>query len=399
MSQRIGNVGLLNIVNATPESIKGIESIGNVGMVLYSKDTAPLLSQLNIGNIGGSAEIPEGYSLLNSNITIDHSYLESISEPTFLFISGDVTFEKNLQGTALNKELQLIISGNVFVPAHLSGAVNIVIKNCLGNIITYENSLPRYENGAFTLTNSFLFSLNEPQWLVVNGLLKVEDSLDLELFEVKITKLEVNGKISLYQHQEASLHKKITSLTACKLEIIPNGYVVLNKSIRLNARSIRRFKNKKLYTKKPIMIEKDVTRELLSTTIASIHSTSVIICQEQLEDLIFEVSSLLETEVLAYDQQVIMIEGDEVWSNEQFLALTQPTNFIINGQMRLDEDVEETVLLESIATIDILGEVIVPHKKIKGSLQNLIRVCTGSINEATRTDGGSSLKNIGELCL
>ena len=44
MSQRIGNVGLLNLVNATEESVKGIERIENVGLVLYGKENAHLLT-------------------------------------------------------------------------------------------------------------------------------------------------------------------------------------------------------------------------------------------------------------------------------------------------------------------------------------------------------------------
>lgn len=60
MKQKIGNVGLLDLRHATEESIKGIESINNVGVVFYHKENAHLLSSLSIGNIGKSIELPEG---------------------------------------------------------------------------------------------------------------------------------------------------------------------------------------------------------------------------------------------------------------------------------------------------------------------------------------------------
>lgn len=399
-SQRIGNVGVLNLSNATAESIKGIERIGNVGMVLYRKETAHLLSSLNIGNIGASVEIPEGYSIFNGTLTIDDAYLQSISDPVNLLVNGIVIIDKNVQANQLRKELlQLIVNGKVYVPSHLSGSVNNIVKKGSGHVQTYRDAPPRMENGMFTLTNSFLQSQEEPQSLVVNGVLSFEKDLDMKMFTEKINKLEVNGVISLHQEQEASLYKKILSLTTCQLEVIPTGHEVIKKSLRINASSIRRFNNKKIFTKKPIIIEADVTREMLTKAIAGIHSKSVIICPDQLEDLVYELSSVLETEVLAYEHSFVMIEGNEVWSNDQFLALTKPTNFIVKGQLTLDVDVTEDILLEKIATLDILGEVIVPEKKFKGSLQNIIRVCTGSIGAATKTEASSTLKNIGELSL
>jgi predicted RNA-binding protein len=210
----------------------------------------------------------------------------------------------------------------------------------------------------------------------------------------------VNGKISLYENQESSLYKKVSSLTSCMVEVIPAGYEVLTKPLRLNARSIRRFHQKKWYTNKPIIIESDVTREMLTKAIGKIHSTSVIICHEEVEDLVYELLNLLETEVLSYENSFIIVDGEEVWSNDQFRALDQPVNFIINGQLILEADVSEEVLRTKVSAIDILGEVIVKEKKLKGSLQNIIRLNTGTIEEEkSNEEAEATLKNVGELSL
>lgn len=399
MTQRISNVGTLNLVNATEDSIKEIESIENVGLVLYSKETAHLLTKLNIGNFGSSIEVPEGYSIMNGNLKIDKAFLQSLTEQTNLLVQGKVFFDKDIQAENLKKELQLIVKGKIYVPSHLSGAIHSIIKQGNSKIITYQDSLPRIENGAFTISNSFLRSVEEPQWLVVNGVLRFEKDLEMELFEEKISQLEVNGVISLFQEQEAALYKKISTLTSCQLEVIPTGFEVAKKSLHLNARSIRRFVNKKLYTKKPLIIGSDVTREMLSNAFAEIHSNSFIICHEQVEDLVYELCSLLETEVLAYEHSFRMIEDDEVWSNDQFLALETPTSFIVKGQLTLDPDVQEEVFLEKVSTLDIFGEVLVPEKRLKGSLQKVIRVCSGRVADTTKTNQVAVLQNIGELSL
>ncbi|WP_045518312.1 hypothetical protein [Neobacillus niacini] len=401
MSQRIGNVGLLNLVNATEESVKGIERIENVGLVIYGKENAHLLTRLNIGNIGSSLEVPVGYRLFNGLFNLDQNYLSSIDEPVFLLVNGIVIIDKNVQADQVQAEqLKMMVNGKVYCPSHLSGIAGKMLSKGSGAVETYHGAPPRLENGKFTLTNSFLQSIEESLYLVVNGMLTFAQDLNVDLFNEKISKLEVNGKISLFENQESYLYKKVASLTTCLVEVIPAGYEVLGKPLRLNARSIRRFQQKKWFTNKPVIIESNVSRDMLTKAIEKIHSTSVIICNEEVEDLVYERLSLMETEVLSYENSFVVIDGEEVWSNDQFLALDQPVNFIVNGQLTLDGDVSEEVLRSKVSTLDVLGEVIVREKKLKGALQNVIRLNTGTIEEEKgKQETGAALQNVGDLSL
>jgi hypothetical protein len=352
MSQRIGNVGLLNLVNATEESIKGVERIENVGLVLYGKENAHLLTRLNIGNIGSSLEVPSGYRLYNGVFNLDQNYLSSIVEPVLLLVNGIVIIDRNVQPDQIQAgKLYLMVNGKVYSPAHLSGVAGSMLTKSNGAVETYHGAPPRLENGKFALTNSFLQSIDESLFLIVNGLLTFAQDLNLDLFNEKINKLEVNGKIEIFENQESYLYKKATSLTSCKVEVIPAGYEFLAKPLRLNARSIRRFQQKKWFTNKPIIIESDVSREM-------------------------------------------------TWSNDQFLALDQSANFIVKGKLILDRDVTDEVLRSKVSTLDILGEVVVREKKLKGTLQNIIRLNTGTIEEEKdKEETGVTLRNVGELSL
>ncbi|MEH7013346.1 hypothetical protein V7087_21475 [Neobacillus niacini] len=401
MSQRIGNVGLLNLVNATEESVKGIERIENVGLVIYGKENAHLLTRLNIGNIGSSLEVPVGSRLFNGLFNLDQNYLSSIDEPVFLLVNGIVIIDENVQADQVQAgQLKMMVNGKVYSPSHLSGIAGKMLSKGSGAVETYHGAPPRLENGKFTLTNSFLQSIEESLYLVVNGMLTFAQDLNIDLFNEKISKLEVNGKISLFENQESYLYKKVASLTTCLVEVIPAGYEVLGKPLRLNARSIRRFQQKKWFTNKPVIIESDVSRDMLMKAIEKIHSSSVIICNEEVEDLVYERLSLMETEVLSYENNFIVIDGEEVWSNDQFLALDQPVNFIVNGQLILDGDVSGEVLRSKVSTLDVLGEVIVREKKLKGALQNVIRLNTGTIEEEKgKQETGAALQNVGELSL
>ncbi|MFP7297184.1 hypothetical protein [Neobacillus niacini] len=401
MSQRIGNVGLLNLVNATEESIKEIERIENVGLAIYGKENAHLLTKLNIGNIGASLEIPTGSRLFNGVLHLDQNYLSGIMEPVFLLVNGIVIIDKNVQADQVQAgQLTMLVNGKVYCPSHLTGIAGRMLSKGNGAVETYEGEPPRLENGKFTLTNSFLQSIDNSLYLVVNGLLSFAQDLNTDLFNEKISKLEVNGKISLFENQESSLYKKAASLTSCVVEVIPDGYEVLTKPLRLNGRSIRRFQEKNWFTNKPVMIENDVTRDMLTKAIKKIHSTSVIICHEEVEDLVYERLSLMETEVLPYENGFIVIEGEEVWSNDQFLALDQPVSIIVKGKLTLDQDVSEEVLRSKIATLDVLGDVVVREKKLKGTLHNIIRLNTGTVEEEKgKEEAEATLQNIGELSL
>jgi hypothetical protein len=400
MSRKIGNIGVLDLTNATEESIKGIERIENVGMVIYRRENAHLISQLNMGNIGKSLEIPKGYSFINGTLNLDQAYLDSIQEPVKIMVNGVVIIDKEVQSDQIKKDLiKLVLNGKVYSPAHLSGSVMLIMSEGSTVVETYDGAPPRFEKGEFTFTNSFLRALDEPLYLVVNGLLTFSKDLNMEMFNEKISRLEVNGKVTLYEDQEPFLYKKTSSLASCVMEVIPDGFELVKKTLRLNGRSIRRFKSMKIYTKKPVILEKGVSREVLSDALEKIHSSSIIICHENVEDLIYERISILDTEVLTYEHSFVMIEGDEGWSNDQFLALEHPTNFVVKGQLTLDQDVEEDVLREKVLALDLLGEVIVPDKKLKGWLQNVIRINTGRIVEEGKKERVSGLNNVGKLSL
>ena len=59
--------------------------IGNANLVLYTTETANLLSKLNFGNLNASAEIPTDVKLemLTGKTTLEHNYFEALTCPCF----------------------------------------------------------------------------------------------------------------------------------------------------------------------------------------------------------------------------------------------------------------------------------------------------------------------------
>lgn len=208
MSQKIGNVGLLDLSKATEESIKDIEEVGNVGVVLYSQETAHLMSRMNIGNIGKSLKITKDFQLQQGVLTIDKNYVNSIQEPQKFFIMGVVIIKKDVEPQMLTKDkISLSGIGKVYAPENVYGQTGSVVMDGL-MVSTYEGAPPKVENGDFTLTNAYLDGQAEPLNLIVNGVLHLAGDLDVKKFEDSVSMLEVNGVVTIPGEMEPSFYKK-----------------------------------------------------------------------------------------------------------------------------------------------------------------------------------------------
>lgn len=403
MGQKIGNVGLLNLLNATEESVKKIERIENVGAVIYRAGTAHLLSALNIGNLGASLELPEDYRYFNGELTVDAAYLRSLGGEQKLAVNGTVIFSQDVAAEDLEKQqLMLIVNGAIYAPEHLIGLISRLFPEGNRALKPYTGSAPYFENSHFTLSNSFLQAAEEPMYLVVNGVVDFAKDLDLDLFHEKIGQIDVNGVLRLQEEQESALHRKMKTAANGVIQVIPAGYVVLQKVLRINSRSIRSFKEKKLFTKKPVIFESGIAREVFAEAIGNLYSKSYIICSEELEDLVYEKLDRLETEVLSYERHYIWVEGEQRWSNAQFQSLEPGTNLIVDGLLILDADVAEETLNDKLAAIDNFGEIQISKDGQKGAVQNKLRANEGQITSASDASveaENTGLQNVGELAL
>lgn len=403
MKQTVGNVGVLNLLNATEQSVQAYEKIGNVGLVLYRSGQSHLLAALNIGNIGKTVEVPDQYSYYNGTLEVDHDYLAAIDEPVKIVLNGMLIIAHDVQPDQLKAGLlEIIVNGEIYAPSKLAGQVSQQFPEGSRTVKVYEGAPPRLENGSITLSNAFLEAAEEPVHLVVNGMLTIQKDIDAALFNEKIKKIAVNGLVSVNEEQEALLHGKMDSAPNGVIEVIPAGYRMLKGALRINSRSIKSFRNEKLMTKKPIIFEADVPRDSLENAISRIDSKSFIICGEEIEDLLYEKLERLETEVLSYKHRFILIEGEEHWANSQFESLQQPVSLIVDGTLVLEADVEVSTVMDKVETLDIFGEVQAASAEIKGALQSKVRANAGRIvlrDEGAAASEPEQPNNIGELSL
>lgn len=402
MGQRIGNVGLLNLLNATPESVQAYEEIGNVGAVLYRTGQAHLLSLLNIGNLGRAIEVPEGYGYYNGDLTIDAAYLDAIDQEVRMVINGLVILAPDVDSEKLaNGRLQLNINGDVYAPPGLAGTASRVFTEGSFSVKSYTGALPRFENGHLVLSDAYLQAADAPLNLIVNGLLTLPKELDMELFSRNIQNIDINGMAVVHEEQAVTLYQKMNAGPNGAIDIIPAGYENARKMLRLNSRSIRSFKSRKLKTKKPLILEDGISREMFESAFEKIDSKSFIVCSEEIEDLVYERLDRMETEVLSYADRFVYIEGEEEWSESELLESDGTLNFIVEGQLILNDDVTAETLKEKVAAIDLFGSIRAANPELKGVLRSKLRVSEGEFagKGGDAASKQTQLQNIGELAL
>lgn len=401
MGQRIGNVGLLNLLNATEESVMAYESFGNVGAVLYRTGQSHLLSLLNIGNMGRAIEVPDEYGYYNGVFNIDSSYLDSLDGELKLVVNGLAIIGQDVRPEQLAAGLLKVnVHGEIYVPSGLEGVASRIFTEGNHVVKVYEGAKPRFENGSFVLSSAFLQSVEEPANLVVNGLLTLPKDLDLVLFTEKINQIQVNGMISVHEEHAPYLYKKMDTAPNGVVEVIPSGYDVLKKTLRLNSRSIKSFRGKKLLTKKPLIFGADISRDAFEKAVEKIDSNSFIICSEELEDLVYEKLEHMETEVLSFADHFTFIEGEQQWSLEQLMSWERPVNLIVDGVLKLESDVTVESVKEKLAALDLFGE-IQAQPELAGVLQSKLRVSEGRIKVKgqLQEQSDTNVQNIGELAL
>lgn len=402
MTQVIGNVGMLDLTQATEESVRSIAKIGNIGLVLYRAETAHLLTYLKqAGNIGKTLGIPRGYRYYQGMLRLNkESFKDSGEAAEKVWVNGMMLIEPEVTLEMIEKGLPFAVNGQIYAPRHLAGAVMSLLLKAEGaaaEVLQYD-SFPRFEEGKFRLTNAYLASAREPMHLVVDGVLELAEDLDMDQFAAKLECLRINGKVTVREEQSVIFYEKAKTVRG-KMEIIPEGFRHVTKLLRLNGRSIRRFKGEKWYTKHPVILDADVSREDFRRAVSEIRSVSIVICSEELEDLVWERCPDLDTEIISYAQSFAFIEGREVWSKDQLLALGQPVQMIVEGTLVLADDVTGEVLKTALKSLDLFGEVLVKDPQLKGVLHGYVRSGNGEIRLEIEEEKPAGIGNIGMLSL
>lgn len=398
MGKSIGNVGLLDLTSATEESIKGIDNIGNAGVVLYSSGNAHLVSMLNIGNLGTSEEVPEGCKFLQGKVEMDGKYFENVKEPLSLFIAGQVIIKPDVTEDDIENKIKFLsISGQAICPEKLAGVLQSKCSKIQGIIVPYSDNC--YINiGKLNIDNSFLKSIGEKTSLAVVGKVSMVDDIDHVLLDQKIDSINITGKALIREEYLDILGARIKSSASCKLGVIPAGYVYTDGDLSLDPVTIKKFDKAKIYVSSMLRFGSDITEEMLKEHITDIKAKGIIVCSNSIKEAVSMLCSDT-AKICGYSKKAVVIDGDHTIMESELKYSPDNISYIVNGDLDIDDEVLPETFIEKVESIDNFGD-ITCDKEHYGLVQLKLRTNEGDVSvRKNAADENEGIGNIGYLKL
>ncbi|MCC7262257.1 MAG: hypothetical protein IT369_07025 [Candidatus Latescibacteria bacterium] len=397
----IGNVGVLDLRTATEASVAGIRRIGNVGLVLCSPETAHLVARITMGNLGGTIEAPVDARLLSGQVTINRDFFRDQPESLHLIVTGQLIIEPEVQAADLEKGLgSLHLSGQIFCPEHLSGALQAKIRTLQGQLQTYDGTL-RLVLGDLLLDEHTLPALAEGSQFAVVGKVQVPKVVDNDLLARKLAKLHLIGSILCHEENAQTILSRLEEKTGlAKKTLIPAGFELVGSSLVINAANLGTLPGRRLYCTKQVQFGADVEAQALDLALEKLVVKDLLLYPKALEETLARKCDLASSQAIPCEGELWQVEDVTQLPASRFEYLEGKATLVVLGVLTIDPEVEPKTLAERLAKVHNKG-VIKCTKAQLGAIQARLGLNKGVLESSDKKEeeeeGG--IGNVGQLKL
>jgi len=406
--KKIGNVGVLDIRKATEESIASIGHIGNIGMLLYSPETAKFILRLNTGNIGSPVEVPTDAKLITGQEEISRDYFKNQKTPLSIVVIGGLTVHPDIPIEDIEKGLvELRVVGKILYPEHLAGVMGSKLRSIIGESHVYIQC-NRLITDQLVLDENYLHTLDDASVLVVLGDLKLPKVIPTELLEQKIQRIQVFGEVTCREENAQTLFARLESKTgAPKMTIFPAGFELVEKSLLLNADLLESLSTRKLYCTDRVQIDRDVDAAMLDNGIESLIASDMVLCPVALKKVLSQKCDLLKTQVIFYEGELLLVEDEHTLLASSFDYMEDKVTIVVFDVLTISPDTEPKVLFDRLSKVHNLGVVRCTPDQM-GVIQAKLGLKDGVLEDSTKVeavgedqdeDQDVGIGNIGHLSL
>ena len=384
----IGNVNILDLRKTTEEAIAGIQRVGNVNIVLYSRTTASYVTRLNTGNINVSVEVPEEEDVrhIMGHFHLTTKLLANEDSPGFYVVMGHIFVEKGSDTGApagsLNGLSGLVVMGHVFCPESRCGLVQPKIKQQMGHFIPYPDDATLV-SGTLNLTADFLEQLERPTGFFVTGSLRATEEIPEALLQ-KISYLKVRGSVLCAEKNAETIRAKLRG-DAPHMTIVPSGFQFHEGDLMFNAATLEPLSGAKLFCTGDVRFGEDVTAEVIDASLASVRSLGMILCPEGLQDAVKTKLNLLEDRAVFYAGQLWLFDQDHTLHASRFEYTEGKITAVVTGNLRISEDVEPAVLAGRFAVVHNFGGISCTLEQM-GAIEARLGIHQGELMENTEDE-------------
>jgi hypothetical protein len=354
----IGNVNILDLRNATEQSVAEIKTIGNVNLAIVKRATVPLLTRLAIGNINATVEVPDNINVSNSvgQIVINRNYISGLDTPIFLVAIGQIIFEVDVQAQDIERGIDgFALIGQVILPESIAGVVQAKCKQMIGEKVVYP-AYSKIHQGSLVLDSAYLMTLPNLCELVVIGNIEVPSVVESELLEKKLKKLWLSGKLLCHEENLEMLQNKIEG-NIKKVNVIPKGYEYIDVPLNLDQFTLESLPSKKLYCSEIVRIFPDIAPDKLNESIESLVCKELLIAPASVRNILAQKCNLLKTKSIFYEGDLWIINEEQKFSTLHFQSIKGKITLINHGDISIDPEVSQELLEEKLVKIHNFGQI------------------------------------------
>ena len=381
----IGNVNILDLRKTSEETIRGIEKVGNVNILLYSPETASFVSQISMGNVNVSIEAPQDVEnrTVMGNLRLTPDSLDGDIDGKFHIVMGNVIVETGPADASLEKTISglagLAVMGNVYCPESLAPAVQSKIMTQMGNFIPYPDDATLI-TGTLDLSAGLLEGIDKPKGFVVTGSLRAIENVSAAVAR-KIEYLRVYGSIVCAEENADAIRSKLRGGKS-RLTVVPSGYRYHDGDLELNAASLESMSGAKLFCSGMVVFAADVEPASIETGLEGVRSLGLIACPERLKDAIKSKLDLIEDRVIFYEGDLWLYDEEHTLHASRFEYSEGKATALVIGELRIEPDVSPATLADRFHVIHNLGEIRCTPEQM-GAIEARLGIHEGELRDST----------------
>ena len=353
----IGNVNVLNMLNATEASVADIQRIGNVNFALVTPETAPLLQRIPIGNLNTTMQIPSGSKLVTQNgqLTVNADFFKNVDQKIFFVVNGQMIVEPGVPLADIEKGLAGVgVNGQFFCPEDLIGAFNAKPYQVNGQSAAY----PPFKHlviQSLDLDKGYLEGLDDGAEISLLGDLSVPKVLDNGLLERKIGKLFVSGKIWCHEENAPAIRARLVK--PAKVNTVPAGFEWVKKPLVLDSDTLEVLPGKKLYCKEWVRITPEVAPQAFDQHLERLIAKELVLCPSALKSTLAQKCDLFETKVVFYADTLWLVQDEQTLHSARFAGLEGSATLVVTGELTIDAEIAPATLAEHLSAVHNFGEI------------------------------------------
>jgi len=386
IKRRFGNINVLDLRNATPESMDTIESVGNINVLIHSRETANLVGRMHAGNINTTVETAIKTPIVSRHgqVIIDKDYFKGQMEPVFMCMMGQLVIEPDVPAQDIQDKLSgLIMMGQLLCPDDLAGLVSSKILTLMGQKSSYQ-PIGHTVMGQLNLDDTYLNGLEDGAAVTVLGELNAKKVVDNDLLKKKIARLAVVGEVMCHEENAAALQSRMDH-PAEHVRTIPAGFELVERSLTLDANLIELLPAKSLFCNERLVIAADVTGAMLDTAIEKLVCQQMILCPVGLKTVLAKKANLLETRVVFYEGPLWLVEDHLELKTPRLATIKAPSTLVVTGEVEIDPGVAADLLSAKLLKVHNFGRISATPEQL-AVLENLLGAREGSLEDSTEIE-------------